>query len=540
MERDPTILSHALRELVNNIDLSSLLTQVYGSFFPHGPQQMTDDAVYKLSFFQRALILILVIKGTAIYSASILVASAILPKMQGALGATQDEVSWTMTFNIVATAVVTPMTGWLADGIGRRNTMVGCSAIFAFSTFMCGTASTLEEMIFWRILQGGSGAPLVPLGMTFLLDSNPTRHHGTINALFGMGNIVGPVIAPTLGGELSDLYGWQWAFWMIVPFGVTTAVGFWFVLPVRAARAMTRLDWTGFLTLTIAVAGAQIVFSRGQRLDWFESSEIITMSFIAALALYLFISHSLTTERPFIRLFLFTDRNYALGMLLVFFYGMLNFAPVVLLPPLLQNFAGYTDTAIGAFIGWRGFGTAVGFVLVMLAPRIDPRLMMIIGFTVQAIGGYNMMQFDLNVSPYMLAINTVVQGIGVGMAWVPITVVTFATLKPEYRAEAMGMFHLLRNFGSSIFISIAVAEIVRASSANYARLAETISPFNNVWSMPWATGAWSIDSLPGLATIAGEITRQAAMIGYLNALTMYTLVTLIALPICLFVRPPRS
>ena len=500
---------------------------------------MIDDAVYKLSVFQRALILIFVIMGTAVYSSSILVASTILPKMQGALGATQDEVSWTMTFNIVATAVVTPMTGWLADGIGRRNTMVWCSFAFGVATFMCGTASSLEEMIFWRIVQGAAGAPLVPLGQTLLLDSNPTRQHGLITALFGMGNMIGPVIAPTLGGEVSDLYGWQWAYWMIVPFAVITAVGFQFILPKRSARERTRLDWSGFLTLSIAIAGAQIVFSRGQRLDWFQSTEIVVMTFMTLVALYMFIAHSLTTQRPFIRLFLFTDRNYALGMLLVFFYGMLNFAPVVLLPPLLQNHASYTDSAIGAFIGWRGLGTAIGFIFAMLFPRLDARLMMMIGFAIQAYGGYNMMQFDLNVSPFLLSLNTVIQGIGVGLAWVPITVVTFATLKPEHRAEAMGMFHLLRNFGSSLFISVAVAEIVRASSANYARMTEAVSPFNSIWGMPWATGAWSIDTIQGTAKIAGEIARQSAMIGYLNAFAMYTLVAAIGVPICLLARLPK-
>ncbi|MFT5509167.1 MAG: DHA2 family multidrug resistance protein [Hyphomicrobiaceae bacterium] len=500
---------------------------------------MIDDAVYKLTFFQRALILIFVIMGTAVYSSSILVASAILPKMQGAFGATQDEVSWTMTFNIVATAVVTPMTGWLADGIGRRNTMVWCSVAFAMSTFMCGMATSLEEMIFWRIAQGAAGAPLVPLGQTLLLDSNPSRQHGLITALFGMGNMIGPVIAPTVGGEVSDLYGWQWAYWMIVPFAIITAVGFWFILPTRSSRERTSLDWSGFLTLSIAIAGAQIVFSRGQRLDWFQSTEIVVMTFLTAVALYMFVAHSLTAKRPFIRLSLFTDRNYALGMLLVFFYGMLNFAPVVLLPPLLQAHANFTDTAIGAFIGWRGLGTAIGFIIAMLLPRLDARLMMMIGFAIQAYGGYNMMQFDLNVSPYLLGLNTVIQGIGVGLAWVPITVVTFATLKPEYRAEAMGMFHLLRNFGSSLFISVAVAEIVRSSSANYARMTESISPFNNVWSMPWATGAWSIDTIQGTAKVAGEIARQSAMIGYLNAFAMYALVALIAVPICLLVRLPK-
>lgn len=501
---------------------------------------MSDDAVYKLTTLQRAMVLIFVSLGTIVYSSSILITSALLPKMQGALGATADEVSWTMTFNIIATAVATPMTGWVAERVGRRNTMVWCSAVFAASTLLCGTASSLEELILWRIVQGAAGAPLVPLGQTLLLDSNPTRHHGLVTALFGMANMIGPVLGPTIGGEVSEIYGWRWGFWMMVPVAVFTAVGFRFVIPKRLSRERPNLDWSGFLTLSIAIAGAQFVFSRGQRFDWFQSEEIVVATFLAIVALYMFLAHSLTAHRPFVRLFLLKDRNYALGLLLVFFYGMLNFAPVVLLPPLLQNHASYTDSAIGIFIGWRGIGTAIGFFIAMITGRIDPRLMMMLGFALQSYGGYGMMQYDLNVTQSMLAFNTVVQGAGIGLVWVPITVVTFATLAPEYRAEAMGIFHLLRNFGSSLFISIAVAEIVRASGANYARMTEAISPFNEVWNMPWSTGAWSIDSIEGLAKVAGEITRQSAMIGYMNAFTMYTLVAAAGIPVCLLARMPRK
>lgn len=501
---------------------------------------MSDDAVYKVTPFQRAMILIFVALSTILYASSILIVSALLPQMQGTLGATQDEVSWAMTFNIVATAVVTPMTGWISERFGRRNTMVWSCAIFAASTFLCGTATTLEELILWRIIQGMSGAPLIPLGHTLLLDSSPSHQHGKVLAIYGMANVVGPVLGPTIGGEVSELYGWQWAFWMMVPIAVATAIGFRSILPLRAERERPSLDWSGFLTLSIAVACAQLVFSRGQRLDWFESPEIVVATLIAAITFYMFVVHSLTADRPFVRLTLFRDRNYALGMLLVFFYGMLNFAPVVLLPPLLQNHANYTDAAIGAFIGWRGVGAAMGAAFAMLTGRIDARVMMMIGFAMQVYGGWGMMQYDLNVSPSMLAFNTVLQGIGIGVAWIPITVVTFATLAPEARGEAMGMFHLLRNFGSSIFISVAVAEIVRTSSINYSRMIEMVSPFNNVWSMPWATGSWTLESNAGMASFAGEISRQAAMIGYMNAFTMYTLVGLVAIPLCLLARIPRA
>lgn len=499
-----------------------------------------DDAVYDLTPARRVLVLAVVITATTIYAASILISSALLPKLQGALAATQDEVSWTMTFNIVATAVVTPMTGWLAERFGRRATMVWSASIFAISTFFCGASSSLEELIFWRIVQGGAGAPLVPLSQAIMLDTYPRRQHGMVMAIFGMANMIGPSLGPTLGGEISEAFGWRWGFWMILPVAIVTIVGCHFVIPRRSSRERVRLDWSGFLTLSIAIACAQLMFSRGQGLDWFESTEIVVAAFVAAVTFYMFVVHSLTVPRPFVRLSLFKDRNYALGLVLVFLFGMLNFAPVVLLPPLLQNHAGYPDSAIGIFIGWRGFGTALGFFIAMLTGRIDPRLMMMVGFFLQGYGGYEMMKFDLNVDETRLGLYSVVQGAGIGITWVPMTIVTFYTLRPEFRAEAMAMFHLLRNFGSSLFISIAVAEIVRATGSNYARMAEVVSPYNKLWNMPWAAGSWTIESMEGMARFSNEITRQAVLLGYVNAFWMYAAVAFIAIPVCLLARLPRS
>jgi DHA2 family multidrug resistance protein len=254
------------------------------------------------------------------------------------------------------------------------------------------------------------------------------------------------------------------------------------------------------------------------------------------MAFYMFIVHSVTAERPFVRLSLLKDRNYSLGLMLVMLFGMLNFAPVVLLPPLLQNYASYPDSAIGVFIGWRGIGTAIGFCIAMFTGRFDPRLMMMVGFFLQGYGGYEMMLFDLNVSQTQLAIYSMVQGAGIGVTWVPLTIVTFYSLPVTDRAEAMAVFHLLRNFGSSLFISISVAEIVRTTGSNYARMSEMISPFNKVWNMPWSTGGWTIESVEGMARVAREIVRQSTMIGYVNAFFMYAAVAFMAIPLCLLAR----
>lgn len=499
-----------------------------------------DAAEEQFSLTQRMLILLMVMLGTTIYTSSILIASALLPKMQGALSATQDEVSWTMTFNIVATAVATPMTGWLADRFGRRNTMIWCAAIFAIATLFCGMSTSLSEMIFWRIIQGASGAPLVPLGQTILLDTFPRRQHNTIIGIYGMANMIGPILGPTVGGEVSELYGWRWGFWMVVPVAILTSIGYALVLKKRTTRAEpVKLDWTGFLTLSLAVGGAQFVFSRGQRLDWFDSYEIVAVTFLAAVALYMFIVQSLTAERPFIRLRLLQNRNYALGLMLVLLFGMLNFAPVVLLPPFLQQHAGFPDNAIGQFIAWRGAGALCGFFLAMMLGRVDPRIVMLMGTALQTLTGYWLISFSIDIDRSGLHTNMFLQGVSVGLTWVPMTVVTFWTLETRFRAEGMAMFHLLRNFGSSLFISIAVAEIVRTAAANYARMTEYASIYNRAWELPWVSGGWSIETAQAAAKFGREINRQATLIGYTNAFVLFTVVSALMMPLVLFARLPK-
>jgi DHA2 family multidrug resistance protein len=397
---------------------------------------MAEEEQLDTTFGYRVAVLVLVMLGTTIYTASILISSTLLPKMQGALAATADEISWTMTFNIVATAVATPMTGWLADRFGRRNTMIWCAAIFALSTALCAMSTSLWELILWRIVQGAAGAPLVPLGQTILMDTFPRRQHNTVIAIYGMANMIGPVLGPTVGGEVSEAYGWRFGFWMVVPVAIITAIGYALVLRRDEPTGRAHLDWTGFLSLSIAIAGAQLVMSRGQRLDWFESQEILAATFLTAVALYLFLAHCLTAKQPFIRLYLLADRNYSLGLILVLLFGMLNFAPIVLLPPLLQQQANFPDTTIGMLIGWRGIGAAIGFFLAMVTGRLDPRAVMFVACVLQALSGYWLVGFALDVNQFQLKMTLLVQGLSVGLCWVPMTVVTFWTLDPNTAPRA--------------------------------------------------------------------------------------------------------
>jgi len=500
---------------------------------------VSSPATVELSVSRRILILVTVVLASTLYATTLLIASTLLPQMQGTMSATQDEIAWAMTFNILATAVATPTTGWLVARFGRRRVMTGSILGFTVATLLCGLADSLEALVLWRIVQGAVGAPVVPLSQTILLDSFPRRQAGMVTSIFGMAVVVGPVIGPTVGGLLSEMYSWRWAFFMIVPVGAIAYVGLRLTLPRDTPSGKVGLDWIGFLTLAAAISCVQLVLSRGQRLDWFDSPEIVLETIGAVAAFYLFVSHSLTAEHPFLNLRLLLDRNYALGLMLVTIYGMLNFTPMVLLPPLLQQHAGFPDLMIGEIIACRGVGATIGFFLAMFIGRLDPRIGMIGGFGLQAISGLWLMSLDLNASMATLALNSLIQGIAIGVIWVPLTVAAFSTLDERYLAESSAIFHLLRNIGSSFFISLCVAEILRTTGANYGRMIEMITPYNESLSLPWVMGAWSTETVAGLARLAKEITRQASMLGYINAFGLYTLASAAAVPLILLVAKRR-
>jgi DHA2 family multidrug resistance protein len=413
--------------------------------------------------------------------------------------------------------------------------MVGSMALFSLFTYLCGAADSLETLVLWRILQGAAGAPVTPLSQTILFDVFPRRQHRMITSIYGMTVVIGPVIGPALGGYMSDMYSWRWAFYGLVPVGVASCIGLQLSMLRDPPRQTVRLDWIGFLSLSAAISCVQLVLSRGQRLDWYESPEIVLETIGAALAFYVFLAHSLTATRPFLNPRLLLDRNYALGLVLVCVFGMLNVTPMVLLPPLLQQHAGFPDALIGDVLAARGLGATIGFFAALFIGKLDPRIGMAIGFGLQVISGIWLMSINLDVDMHVLAMNSILQGAAIGIIWVPLTIATFRTLDNRYWAEAMAVFHLMRNIGSSFFISMCVAEIVRTTARNYSQLGEMISPYNPRLALPWVMGGWTTETLPGLAQLAKEINRQAAMIGYIEAFAMYTAASAAALMLVMLV-----
>jgi DHA2 family multidrug resistance protein len=352
--------------------------------------------------------------------------------------------------------------------------------------------------------------------------------------------VLGPVAGPTLGGILAETYSWRYAFYMIVPAGAAGFLALWLVLPKEQPSARTRLDWIGFLSLALALGCLQLVLSRGQRQDWYESGEIILETVLAVLAFHVFLAHSATADRPFLNPRLLRDRNYAIGLVLVLTYGMLNFTPMVLLPSLLQTHVGFPDSTIGLIIAFRGLGGTVGFLAAMFIGRLDPRIGMTLGFGLLALSGIWLMELDLNIGATDLLMNSFVQGLAVGIVWVPLSVLAFSTLDSRFMSEGMAVFHLLRNIGSSLFISLAFAMVVQSTGENYSRMTEMITPYSRAMELPWVMGAWTMDTLPGLSRLAREINRQAAMIGFLNAFSLYTATSVAAIVVVWTARRKRS
>jgi len=476
---------------------------------------------------------------TFLYAMTVTIVNVSLPQMQGALSATPDQIAWVVTSNIVATAVMTPLAGWLTARYGRRRVCNTCVFGFGVASLACGLADSLGELVVFRALQGAIGAPLVPLSQAIVLDTYPKERHGAVIAIFGLGSVLGPIIGPVAGGWIAEAYNWRWVFFMIVPFALLVYVGTLAFIHDRAAGSRDRLDWLGFLLLSSMLAATQLMLDRGERADWFDSAEIIAWAAIAGLALYAFIVHSATAERPFLDPRLLADRNFAIGIVLIFVFGMLNFTPMTLLPPMLQGVSGYPDSVIGFVLGARGLGTMIGFFLMIYASRLDPRAMIMLGFLLQAFAGWQLAHLDVNPSTADVFWPMALQGFGVGVLWVPITLVSFSTIPSGFLAEASAVFHMVRNIGSSIHISLSISLAVHMTRTSYAELAERVTPYSQALSMPWVSGSWNLEDARGLAAFSREIARQAAMIGYLDAFVFFIATSLAVLPLVFFIRVKR-
>ena len=482
----------------------------------------------------RGAITVTVMLASSIYALDWTIASVALPHMQGTFSVTQDQISWVITSYIVVSAIVLPTTSWLAARFGRRNLFMFAVIGFTLFSVLCGAAQSLPAEIFFRIGQGASGAFLIPLSQSIMLDSYPRNQHARAMALWGVGVMMGPVIGPTVGGYLTDLHNWRWVFYINLPLGVLALLGAVLFLPKAAAdRETPGFDWPGFAYLSLAIGSLQVMLDRGERLDWLESGEVVIEASLMALGFYLFLVHSAMARNPLVNLRILADRNYSLGMAFIFLYGLLTLAPMVLLPPFLQTLQGYPITQVGLLLSPRGIGMMLSMIFFgRFGDRFDPRLTISVGFSLLAVSNFVMAGWTLEVAVADVAWTGFVQGIGAGAIVVPLGAVTFATLDIRHRTEASAIWNLIRSVGSAIGIAAATTVLVRMTGVNRALLAEHITPFvANRLQSPVAAGSQN-----SLAMIESEVTRQAWMIGYIDVFYAAGITSLLVLPLILLLR----
>ncbi|MGH8850096.1 MAG: MDR family MFS transporter [Casimicrobiaceae bacterium] len=481
----------------------------------------------------RGLITASVMLASVMQSLDTTIANVALPHIQGSLSATQDQMTWVLTSYIVASAIMIPLSGWLAGQFGRKRVFLISIALLTLASALCGMAQTLPELVAFRLLQGLGGAALIPLSQAVLLDINPRERHGRAMAIWGMGVVMGPILGPALGGWLTEDYNWRWVFYINVPIGILSFLGMLAFL-AESERLRSRFDFFGFTTLSFAVGALQMMLDRGQLKDWFSSTEIWIEAAVAGVALYLFIVHTLTSDRPFVNPALFRDRNFVTGNVFIFIVGLVLFATLALMPPLLQDLLKYPVITTGLVTAPRGIGTLLAMIIVSrIMGKIDTRLIIATGFGLTALSLWQMTGFYLQMDIAPVVWSGFAQGIGTGFVYVPLAAITFATLSPRYRNEGTALFSLIRNLGSSIGISAVETFLTRGTQTMHARLAEQVTPYGHTLGPHASTPQ-------GLAMLNHLVTEQAAMIAYNNDFMLMMILTLCAVPLVMLLRSGRK
>jgi MFS transporter, DHA2 family, multidrug resistance protein len=488
----------------------------------------------------RAAITVSLMLATFMQGVDTTIANVALPHMQGSFSCSQDQIAWAVTSYIVAAAIMTPLTGWLAGRLGIKRVFFFSVIGFTIASALCGAAGSLMQIVVFRLLQGVCGAALVPLSQSVLLHINPPERHAKAMAIWGMGVILGPIIGPALGGWLTDNYSWRWVFFINLPPGFLAAAGILIFIHDNRPAQREGFDFFGFATLSLAIGALQMMLDRGELKDWFGSTEIWVEAIVAALGLYLFIVHTATAgERSFLNRALLKDSNCVAGTVLMFLIGIPLYGTMTLLPTMMQSLMNYPVMTAGFVTAPRGIGTMIGmFVVTRLVGKVDVRLIILVGMAIGSLSLWQMTGFSLQMGMVPFITSGLLQGFGLGFVFTQLSVVTFSTLPRNLLTQGSAMFSLMRNLGGSVGISIVEALLVSNTQLVHAELSEHVRPDNP--AARFLAAPYSLVEVHGVAALNHEVTRQAQMIAYINDFHLMMVVMLVAAPFLLLLRRPRG
>ena len=489
----------------------------------------------------RGMITATVICACVLQGIDTTIANVALPHIQGSMSASQDQISWVLTSYIVASAITMPLTGWLAGRFGIKIIFLASVIGFTLTSGLCGAAESLPQLVIYRILQGVFGAGLVPLGQATLLTIYPAERHGQAMAIFSSGAMMGPILGPTMGGWITDNLNWRWCFYINLPIGILCMLGI--LVFIRQTRTVRReaFDAFGFGTLSIAIGALQLMLDRGQIKDWFYSTEIWIEAIVAGLAFYWFVVHTLTAkERSFVSLELLRSPNFLAGSLLMFAVGWILSGTLALMPSMMQDLMNYPVFTSGWMMAPRGFGTMLAMIIVgRMINKIDGRLFILVGFVLCAASLWQMTGYSLYMGSFPILFAGFAQGFGLGLTFVPLNMLALSDLPRHILTQGTALRSLMRMLGGSVGISILEAKLAQNTQIVHSRLMEGLRPDNPLAQGHLLPPNFSLTAPSGVAALNAEVTRQAAMVGYIDDFKMMMVVILCALPLLLLVKGAR-
>lgn len=494
------------------------------------------EASHPLPTGQRLIVTVGIMAAVLLQVLDTTIANVALPHMQASLSATQDTINWVLTSYIVASAIALPISGWLADRVGRKRLMLISVVVFTAASVLCATATSLPEMVLFRAVQGIGGAFIVPLAQATLFDINPREKHGQAMALFGGGVMIGPILGPVIGGWLTDNYNWRWVFLVNLPVGLLCILIMLPFMP-RSGTHERKFDMFGFVLLAVALAALQFCLDRGEQNDWFSSWETIIEAGLAIGAGWMFLVHMVTAKQPLFERAIFKDRNFAVSVVFMAVTGVLLLGGLALLPPLLQNLYGYSVLQSGFLTAPRGLGTLFSMLIAgRLTGKVDARLLVGAGVILMGVSLYMMTGFAIEQPSGPVIHSGIVQGLGLGLIFVPLQTLAFETLATRFRTTGAALLNLSRNIGGSIGISVVSTELVRITQISHADIAAHVTQRNIPSLNPALLENLGRYGNAVLAYLNAEVTRQALFIAYLDDFKLMMLVTFVILPLLLFMR----
>jgi DHA2 family multidrug resistance protein len=474
-----------------------------------------------------------------------------IPHMMGNLGATLDQIAWVSTGYIVANVIVLPITGWLSAYFGRRRYFAGSIALFTAASFMCGNAHSLTALVFWRIIQGLGGGALLSTSQAILYEEFPREEYGTAMAIFGVGVMVGPTLGPTVGGYITDAYGWPWIFYINIPFGMLAlAMTMTFIRDSLHQIKVSRVDYIGLLLLALGIGTLQTMLERGERLDWFQSKQVITLAVVSAVSLVSFVWHELTTEHPVVDLRILKSRQLAVGVVFGMILGVCLYATVFVLPVYLQNLQHFTANQTGLVILPGALASAFTMATMgRTAGKFDGRLSILAGVGVFALSMWKHAHFttDSGMSDFFWPL--IFRGIGLGLIFVPLTNLALADLPMSKIPNGTGLFNLLRQLGGSMGIALSATLVQRFTAIHRADLMQNVTAYSFATQARLAAiqqgliaQGTALSQAPekALMVLNGLVTRQALMLSFEQLFLLFGSCFVLSLPLLLLMHKPKS